>query len=197
MTCPYILPEFSPFNTFKTFLLDLRTVCLGKFLSATPLKSLPDSFAVEFTAMDCWDCDPPSNSCLRLARGLIPMSLTSFLGTYFSSSTICSIFDTPLHDFHFDVYVQIWLCCSVFFHHWKSVQGITNKMKSSAIGPSPTSHPFSQISPAISTPSLATASLDSWVSWVSSYIIHGGSWISHLDFWRRLTVQLLLRISFW
>ncbi|EXX65807.1 ribonuclease H-like domain-containing protein [Rhizophagus irregularis DAOM 181602=DAOM 197198] len=196
-TCPYILPEFSPFNTFKTLLLDLRTVCLGKFLSATPLKSLLDSFAVEFTAMDCWECDPPSYSCLRLTRGLIPMSLTSFLGTYFSSSTICSIFDTPLHDFHFDLYVQIWLCCSIFFHHWKTAQGITNKMKSSAIGPSPTSHHFSQISPAISTPSLATASLDSWVSWVFSYIIHGGSWISHLDFWRHLTVQPLLRISFW
>ncbi|GET60067.1 ribonuclease H-like domain-containing protein [Rhizophagus irregularis DAOM 181602=DAOM 197198] len=158
-TCPYILPEFSPFNTFKTLLLDLRTVCLGKFLSATPLKSLPDSFAVEFMAMDCWDCDPPSNSYLRLARELIPMSFTSFLGTYFSSSTICSIFDTPLHDFHFDLYVQIWLCRSVFFHHWESAQGITNKMKSSAIGPSPTSYPFSQISPAISTPFLATASL--------------------------------------
>ncbi|PKC53130.1 hypothetical protein RhiirA1_479960, partial [Rhizophagus irregularis] len=161
-TCPYILPEFSPFNTFKTLLLDLSTVCLGKFLSVTPLKSLPDSFAKEFTAIDCWNCDPPSNSCLRLARELIPISLTSFLGTYFSSSTICSIFDTPLHDFHFDLYVQIWLCRSVFFHHWESAQGITNKMKSSAIGPSPTSHSFSQISPAISTPSLATASLDSW-----------------------------------
>ncbi|GBC48273.2 RNA-directed DNA polymerase from mobile element jockey-like [Rhizophagus irregularis DAOM 181602=DAOM 197198] len=196
-TCPYILPEFSPFNTFKTLLLDLKTVCLGKFLSATPLKSLPDYFAVKFMAMDCWDCNPPSNSCLRFARGLIPMSLTSFLGTYFSSSTICSIFDTPLHEFHFDLYVQIWLCRSVFFHHWELAQGITNKMKSSAIGLSPIIRPFSNVSPYSLTPSLATASLDFWVSWVSSYIIHGGSWISHLDFWHRLTVQPLLRISFW
>ncbi|PKK56115.1 hypothetical protein RhiirC2_800718, partial [Rhizophagus irregularis] len=153
-TCPYILPEFSPSNTFKTLLLDLRTVYL--------YISLPDSFVAEFTAIDCWDCDSPSPSCLRLARGLIPISLTGFLGTYFSSSIIWSILDAPLHDFHFDLYVQIWLCHSVFFHHWESAQGITNKMKSSTIGPSPTSHPFSQISPKLSTPSLATASLDSW-----------------------------------
>ncbi|PKK55485.1 hypothetical protein RhiirC2_802266 [Rhizophagus irregularis] len=152
-TCPYILPEFSPFNTFKTLLLDLRTVYLDKFLSATLLKSLPDSFVAEFMAIDCWECDPPSNSCLRLARGLIPMSLTT--------------------------------------------QGITNKMKSSAIGSSPISYPFSHISPDFLTPSLVTVSLDSWVSWVSSYVIREGSWISHLDFWRRLTVQPLLRISFW
>ncbi|PKK75205.1 hypothetical protein RhiirC2_773877 [Rhizophagus irregularis] len=117
--------------------------------------------------------------------------------TYFSSSTIYSIFDTPLYDFHFDLYVQIWLCRSVFFHHWESAQGITNKMKSSISGPSPTSHPFLQISPVTLTPSLATASLDSWISWVSSSISSGGSWISHLDFWRRLTVQPLLRFSFW
>ncbi|PKK62100.1 hypothetical protein RhiirC2_790867 [Rhizophagus irregularis] len=180
-TCPYILPEFSPSNTFKTLLLDLRTVYL--------YISLPDSFVAEFTAIDCWDCDSPSPSCLRLARGLIPISLTGFLGTYFSSSIIWSILDAPLHDFHFDLYVQIWLCRSVFFHHWES--------KSSTIGPSLIFHSSSQISPEISTPSLVTVSLDSWVSWVSSYIICEGSWISHLDFWRCLTVQPLLRISFW
>ncbi|GET58995.1 RNA-directed DNA polymerase from mobile element jockey-like [Rhizophagus irregularis DAOM 181602=DAOM 197198] len=158
-TCPYILPEFSPFNTFKTLLLELRTVCREKFLSATPLIPLSDSFVVEFMALDCWKCDFPSSSCLRLARGLIPIFLTGFLGLYFSSSVIWSILDTLLHDFHFDLYVQIWLCRSVFFHHWESAQGITNKMKSSVIGPSPISYPSSQISPDFSTPSLATFSL--------------------------------------
>ncbi|GBC36412.1 ribonuclease H-like domain-containing protein [Rhizophagus irregularis DAOM 181602=DAOM 197198] len=126
-TCPYILPEFSPLNTFKTLLLALWTNYLDKFLSVSSLIPLPDSFAAEFMALDCWDCDPPSISCLRLARGLIPISLTEFLGNYFSSSTIWSILDTPLHDFHFDLYVQIWLCRSIFFHHWESAQGITKK----------------------------------------------------------------------
>ncbi|PKC53129.1 hypothetical protein RhiirA1_479963, partial [Rhizophagus irregularis] len=186
-TCPYILPDFSLFNTFKTLLLDLRSKYLDNLLSATPLISLPDSFVDEFTAIDCWKCDPPSISCLRLARELIPMSLTGFLRTYFSPSTIWSILDTPLHNFHFDLYVQIWLCHSIFFHHWELAQGITNKVKSSAFGLFPISHPSSINSPDSLAPSLATVSLDSWVSWVSSYIIRGGSWISHLDFWRRLT----------
>ncbi|EXX55893.1 hypothetical protein RirG_221160 [Rhizophagus irregularis DAOM 197198w] len=87
-TCPYILPEFSPLNTFKTLLLDLRTNYLDSLLFATPLISLPDSFVDEFTAIDCWKCDPPSISCLRLTHGLIPLSLTGFLRTYFSPSTI-------------------------------------------------------------------------------------------------------------
>ncbi|PKY34501.1 hypothetical protein RhiirB3_454278 [Rhizophagus irregularis] len=126
-TCPYILPEFSPLNTFKTLLLVFQTICLDKFLSASSLIPLPDFFAAEFMALDCWNCDPPSFSCLRLARGLIPISLTEFLGTYFSSLTIWSILDTPLHDFHFDLYVQIWLCRSIFFHHWELAQGITKK----------------------------------------------------------------------
>ncbi|GBC18418.2 ribonuclease H-like domain-containing protein [Rhizophagus irregularis DAOM 181602=DAOM 197198] len=97
-TCPYILPEFSPLQTFKTLLLALRTTYLDNFLSASSLIPLPDSFAAEFMALNCWDCDPPSISCLRLTRGLIPISLTEFLGIYFSSPTIWSILDTPLHD---------------------------------------------------------------------------------------------------
>ncbi|PKK65358.1 hypothetical protein RhiirC2_786270 [Rhizophagus irregularis] len=116
-TYPYILPEFNPFNTFKTLLLDLSTVDLDKFLSATPLIPLPNSFIAEFTAIDCWECDTPSTSCLRLTRGLIPMSLTNFLGTYFLPSNIWSILDTSLHNFYFDLYVQIWLCRSIFFHY--------------------------------------------------------------------------------
>ncbi|GBC34526.2 RNA-directed DNA polymerase from mobile element jockey-like [Rhizophagus irregularis DAOM 181602=DAOM 197198] len=158
-TCPYILPEFSPLNTFKTLLLALRTNYLDKFLSASFLIPLPDSFAAEFIALDCWDCDPPSFSCLRLARGLIPLSLTEFLGIYFSSPTIWSILDTPLHDFHFDLYVQIWLCRSIFFHHWESAQGITKKMKLSALDPSSISRTSFNIPPDSSIPSLATFSL--------------------------------------
>ncbi|EXX58263.1 hypothetical protein RirG_199650 [Rhizophagus irregularis DAOM 197198w] len=196
-TCPYILPEFSPLKTFKTLLLALRTTYLDNFLSASSFIPLPDTFAAEFMALNCWDCDPPSISYLLLARGLIPISLTEFLGIYFSSPTIWSILDTPLHDFHFDLYVQIWLCRSIFFHHWESAQGITNKMKSLALGPSSISRSSSNIPPDSLTPSLATVSSDSWVSWVSSSIIREGSWISHLDFWRRLTVQPLLRISSW
>ncbi|GBC23320.1 ribonuclease H-like domain-containing protein [Rhizophagus irregularis DAOM 181602=DAOM 197198] len=158
-TCPYILLEFSPLNTFKILLSALRTNCLDKFISTSSLSPLPDSFVADFTTLDCWDCDPPSFSCLRLARGLIPISLTEFLGNYFSPFTIWSIFDTPLHDFHFDLYVQIWLCCSIFFHHWESAQGITKKMKSSAFRPSSILCPSSNIPLDSSTPSLATFSL--------------------------------------
>ncbi|GBC18217.2 hypothetical protein GLOIN_2v1785823 [Rhizophagus irregularis DAOM 181602=DAOM 197198] len=132
-TCPYILPEFSPLNTFKTLLLALRTNYLDKFLSASSLILLPDSFVAKFMALDY----------------------------------------TPLHDFHFDLYIQIWLCRSIFFHHWELAQGITKKMKSSALGPSSILCPSSNIPLDSSTPSLATASLDSWVSWVSSSIIRG------------------------
>ncbi|PKC51422.1 hypothetical protein RhiirA1_483773, partial [Rhizophagus irregularis] len=103
-TCPYILSEYSPLITFKTLLLALRSNYLDKFISTSSLKSLPNSFAAEFTAIDCWDCDLPSPSCLRLARGLIPKSLTGFLRDYFLPFTIWSILDTPLHDFHFDLY---------------------------------------------------------------------------------------------
>ncbi|EXX61365.1 hypothetical protein RirG_171810 [Rhizophagus irregularis DAOM 197198w] len=174
-TCPYILPEFSPLTTFKALLLDLRTTYLDKFLSESSLLPLSDSFAADFKSIDCWDCDPPSISCLKLARGLIPISLTEFLGNYFSSFTIWSILDTPLYDFHFDLYVQIWLCRSIFFHHWKSAQGITKKMKLSALGPSSIFQLSSYIPPDSLTPSLATVSSDSWVSWVSSSIIRGGS----------------------
>ncbi|GBC25008.2 ribonuclease H-like domain-containing protein [Rhizophagus irregularis DAOM 181602=DAOM 197198] len=160
---PETLDHF-PLQTFKTLLLALRTTYLDNFLSASSLISLPDSFAAEFMALNCWDCDPPSISCLRLTRGLIPISLTEFLGIYFSSLTIWSILDTPLHDFHFDLYVQIWLCRSIFFHYWELAQGITKKMKSSALGPSSILRPSSNIPLDSSTPSLATASLDSWFS---------------------------------
>ncbi|GBC49456.2 RNA-directed DNA polymerase from mobile element jockey-like [Rhizophagus irregularis DAOM 181602=DAOM 197198] len=173
-TCPYILPEFSPLYTFKTLLLALQTNYLDKFLSASSLIPLPDSFAAEFMALDCWNCDPPSFSCLRLARGLIPISLTEFLGNYFSSLAIWSILDTPLHDFHFDLYVQIWLCRSIFFHHWELAQGITKKMKSSALGPSSIPRPSSNISLDSSTPSLATVSLDSWFSLYLGFLFGNG-----------------------
>ncbi|PKB97417.1 hypothetical protein RhiirA5_433197 [Rhizophagus irregularis] len=174
-TCPYILPEFSPFITFKKLLLALRTGYLDKFISTASLKPLPDSFAADFAAIDCWDCDPPSSSCLRLARELIPIFLTGFLGNYFSPFTIWSILESPLHDFQFDLYVQIWLCRSIFFHHWESAQGITKKMKLSTFGLSVISHSSHKTSPVSLTPSLAIISLDSWVSWVSSSIICGRS----------------------
>ncbi|GBC33261.1 ribonuclease H-like domain-containing protein [Rhizophagus irregularis DAOM 181602=DAOM 197198] len=174
-TCPYILPEFSPFITFKKLLLALRTGYLDKFISTASLKPLPDSFAADFAAIDCWDCDPPSSSCLRLARELIPIFLTGFLGNYFSPFTIWSILESPLHDFQFDLYVQIWLCRSIFFHHWESAQGITKKMKLSTFGLSVISHSSHKTSPVSLTPSLAIISLDSWVSWVSSSIIRGRS----------------------
>ncbi|CAB4407193.1 unnamed protein product [Rhizophagus irregularis] len=80
---------------------------------------------------------------------------------------------------------------NVFFHLWLDSQ--EHVPKSSSVSSS-----LSSFIPSSSTSgsSLATVSQDSWFTWISSSIIRGGSWISHLDFLRRLTVQLL-RISLW
>ncbi|GET56495.1 hypothetical protein GLOIN_2v1767891 [Rhizophagus irregularis DAOM 181602=DAOM 197198] len=63
-------------------------------------------------------------------------------------------------------------------------QGISAASK--LCGPSINSSPIVS-SPHTNSSSLATVSQDSWISWISSSIIRGGSWISHLDFLRRLT----------
>ncbi|CAB4409415.1 unnamed protein product [Rhizophagus irregularis] len=80
-----------------------------------------------------------------------------------------------------------------FFHLWLDSQEHVPKNTRSSVSSS-----LSSPIPSSSTsgPSLATVSQDSWFTWISSSIIRGGSWISHLDFLRRLTVQPL-RISLW
>ncbi|GBC16926.2 hypothetical protein GLOIN_2v1785001 [Rhizophagus irregularis DAOM 181602=DAOM 197198] len=98
-----------------------------------------------------------------------------------------------LNDFQVKLYGEIWLCRNVLFHAWEKSQGISAASK--LRGPSINSSPIVS-SPHTNNSSLATVSQDSWISWISSSIIRGGSWISHLDFLRRLTVQPL-RISFW
>ncbi|PKC51010.1 hypothetical protein RhiirA1_484757 [Rhizophagus irregularis] len=72
-------------------------------------------------------------------------------------------------------------------------QGISaaSKLRGPSINSSPNA-----TSPQQHNSSLASVSQDSWIFWISSSIIRGGSWISHLDFLHRLTVQPL-RISFW
>ncbi|PKY57596.1 hypothetical protein RhiirA4_478773 [Rhizophagus irregularis] len=80
------------------------------------LKTLPDSFCDEFSALDCWNFDTPSASCLWLTRGLLPAHLTTFLREYFLLSTIYKIISSLLNDFQLELYGEIWLCRNVLFH---------------------------------------------------------------------------------
>ncbi|PKC73768.1 hypothetical protein RhiirA1_520000 [Rhizophagus irregularis] len=125
--------------------------------------------------------------------GLLPAHLTAFLTQYFPLSVIYKTISPLLNDFQVELYGEIWLCRNVLFHAWEESQGISAASK--LRGPSTNSFP-NTTSPQQHNSSLASVSQDSWISWISSSIIRGGSWISHLDFLRRLTVQPL-RISFW
>ncbi|CAB5193871.1 unnamed protein product [Rhizophagus irregularis] len=189
-TCPYILPDLNPCLTHRSEVIKFRDSCLSSFLS---LKSLDISFHTEFFALDCWNYEAPSSSCLWLTRGLLPAHLTAFLNQHFPLSVIYKIISPLLNDFQVELYGEIWLCRNVLFHAWEESQGISAASK--LRGPSINSSPIVS-SPHTNNSSLATVSQDSWISWISSSIIRGGSWISHLDFLRRLTVQPL-RISFW
>ncbi|PKY52905.1 hypothetical protein RhiirA4_470813, partial [Rhizophagus irregularis] len=71
-----------------------------------------------------------------------------------------------------ELYGEIWLCRNVLFHTWEESQGISASSKSR--GPSSVSS--STISPHhYYNSSLASVSQDSWISWISSSIIRGGS----------------------
>ncbi|GET52820.1 hypothetical protein GLOIN_2v1785823 [Rhizophagus irregularis DAOM 181602=DAOM 197198] len=170
--------------------IKFRDSCLSSFLS---LKSLDISFHTEFFALDCWNYEAPSSSCLWLTRELLPAHLTAFLNQHFPLSVIYKIISPLLNDFQVELYGEIWLCRNVLFHAWEESQGISAASK--LRGPSTNSSPITT-SPQQHNSSLASVSQDSWITWISSSIIRGGSWISHLDFLRRLTVQPL-RISFW
>ncbi|PKK67363.1 hypothetical protein RhiirC2_852216, partial [Rhizophagus irregularis] len=184
-TCPYILPELNPRLTHRSKVIKFRDSCLSLFLS---LKPLDITFQTGFSALDCWNYETPSLSCLWLTRGLLPAHLTTFLKQYFPLSVIYKTISPLINDFHVALYGEIWLCRNVLFHAWEESQGISAASKLRG----PSSKPFSTIiSPQIHNSSLATVSQDSWISWISSSIIRGGSWISHLDFLRRLTVQPL------
>ncbi|GET56194.1 RNA-directed DNA polymerase from mobile element jockey-like [Rhizophagus irregularis DAOM 181602=DAOM 197198] len=189
-TCPYILPELNPCLTHRSEVIKFRDSCLSSFLS---LKSLDISFQTEFFALDCWNYEAPSSSCLWLTRGLLPAHLTAFLNQHFPLSVIYKTISPLLNDFQIELYGEIWLCRNVLFHAWEESQGISAASK--LRGPSTISS-FIATSLQKHNSSLATVSQDSWISWISSSIIRGGSWISHLDFLRRLTVQPL-RVSFW
>ncbi|GBC48609.1 ribonuclease H-like domain-containing protein [Rhizophagus irregularis DAOM 181602=DAOM 197198] len=180
----------NPCLTHRSEIIKFRDSCLSSFSS---LKPLDITFQTEFSALKCWNYDTPSLSCLWLTRGLLPAHLTAFLNQHFPLSVIYKIISPLLNDFQVELYGEIWLCRNVLFHAWEESQGISAASK--LRGPSMNSSPIVS-SPHTNNSSLATVSQDSWISWISSSIIRGGSWISHLDFLRRLTVQLL-RISFW
>ncbi|EXX55752.1 hypothetical protein GLOIN_2v1785823 [Rhizophagus irregularis DAOM 181602=DAOM 197198] len=188
-TYPYILPDLNPCFTHHSEVAKFRDSCLFSFLS---LKPLDVAFQTEFSALDCWNCDTPSLSCLWLTRGLLPAHLMTFLARYFPLSVVYKTISPLLNDFQVELYGDIWLCRNVLFHAWEESQGILAASK--LHGPSSSSSLITPSSQKHNSP-LATVPQDSWISWISSSIIRGGSWISHLDFLRRLTVQPL-RISF-
>ncbi|PKY58068.1 hypothetical protein RhiirA4_479652 [Rhizophagus irregularis] len=183
--------ELNPCLTHRKEVIKFRDDCITAFSSS---KNLPDLFSDGFSALNCWDYNTPSASCLWLTRGLLPAHLTDFLKEYFPLSIIYKVISPLLNDFQLELYGEIWLCRNVLFHAWEESQGILPSSKSKTKGdPTPIS---SIISSHHHNSSLASVPQDSWISWISSSIIRGGSWISHLDFLRRLTVQPL-RISFW
>ncbi|PKC58998.1 hypothetical protein RhiirA1_470100, partial [Rhizophagus irregularis] len=180
-TCPYILPDLNPCLTHRSEVIKFRDSCLSAFLF---LKSLDVAFQTGFSALDCWNYDTPSLSCLWLTRGLLPAHLTMFLKQYFPLSVIYKTISPLLNDFQVELYGEIWLCQNVLFHAWEESQGISAASKLHGLSlNSPTIITSSQLHKS----SLATVSQDSWISWISSSIIQGGSWISHLDFLHRLT----------
>ncbi|PKC50318.1 hypothetical protein RhiirA1_486736, partial [Rhizophagus irregularis] len=154
----------NPCLTHRSEVIIFRNACIESFLS---LKSLDPSFPAEFSALDCWDFETPSSSCLWLTRGLLPAHLTLFLKQYFPLSVIYKIISPLLNDFQVKLYGEIWLCRNVLFHAWEESQGITATSK--LCGPSTTT--ASTISPHHHNSSLATVSQDSWISWISSSII--------------------------
>ncbi|CAB4406115.1 unnamed protein product [Rhizophagus irregularis] len=190
-TCPYILLELNLCITHRKEIAKFWDGCIVAF---SFLKTLSDSFCNEFFALDCWNYNTPSASCLWLTQELLPAHLTTFLKKYFSLSAIYKVISPLLNDFQLELYGEIWLCRNVLFHAWEDSQGIFASSKSKTKdGLSPSS---SVISPHYHNSSLVSVPQDSWISWISSSIIQGGSWISHLDFLRRFTVQPL-RISLW
>ncbi|PKY61307.1 hypothetical protein RhiirA4_486098 [Rhizophagus irregularis] len=168
-------PEFwifqlNPCLTHRKEVTKFRDDCITAFSSS---RTLPDSFGEDFSALDCWNYITPSASCLWLTRGLLPTHLTEFLKDYFPLSVIYKVISPLLNDFQLELYGEIWLCRNVLFHVWEESQGISASSKSKTKdGPSPNS---SINSPHQHNSSLATVPQDSWISWISSSIIWGGS----------------------
>ncbi|PKK55835.1 hypothetical protein RhiirC2_801400 [Rhizophagus irregularis] len=135
-TCPYILPDLNPCLTHRSEVIKFRDSCLFAFLS---LKSLDVAFQTGFSALDCWNYETPSTSCLWLTRGLLPVHLTAFLKQYFPLSVIYKTISPLLNDFQVELYGEIWLCRNVLFHAWKESQGISaaSKLRGPSLNSSP------------------------------------------------------------
>ncbi|PKB92070.1 hypothetical protein RhiirA5_446171, partial [Rhizophagus irregularis] len=125
-TCPYILPDLNPCLTHRSEIIKFRDSCLSSF---STLKPLDITFQIGFFALDCWDYDSPSPSCLWLTRGLLPAHLTAFLHQHFPLSVIYKIISPLLNDFQVELYGEIWLCQNVLFHAWEESQGISAASK--------------------------------------------------------------------
>ncbi|PKK73526.1 hypothetical protein RhiirC2_775917 [Rhizophagus irregularis] len=100
------------------------------------------AFNLEFLALECWSTTFNSVSYHWLTRGLIPSSLTTFLRAWFSDTQILDVIAPALKDFHFALYVEIWICRSILFNAWEKSQGITTFQKRSSIPQQRTTTPL-------------------------------------------------------
>ncbi|PKY44227.1 hypothetical protein RhiirA4_458447, partial [Rhizophagus irregularis] len=100
-TCPYILLELNLCITHRKEIAKFWDGCIVAF---SFLKTLSDSFCNEFFALDCWNYNTPSASCLWLTQELLPAHLTTFLKKYFSLSAIYKVISPLLNDFQLELY---------------------------------------------------------------------------------------------
>ncbi|PKK64095.1 hypothetical protein RhiirC2_787969 [Rhizophagus irregularis] len=134
--------------------------------------SASDRKKIKLSALDCWNYETPSPSCLWLTRGLLPAHLSTFLKQYFPLSVVYKNISLLLNDFQVELYGKIWLCQNVLFHAWEESQGISAAFKLCDLS---SNSPSITTSLQIYNSSLTTVSQDSWISWISSFIIRGGS----------------------
>ncbi|CAB4434464.1 unnamed protein product [Rhizophagus irregularis] len=74
-TCPYISPDLNSCSTHRNEITKFWDACIVSFSS---LKSLPDLFQDEFSALNCWNFVAPSQTC-AMCFSMLEKNLKEFL----------------------------------------------------------------------------------------------------------------------